>query len=53
MNGKGSAPRHCFSKQFKTNYDKIDWRGHRKQRHRRQSVIEKSRKGEEQHDQRD
>lgn len=25
-NGKGDSPRNCFSKQFKTNYDEIDWR---------------------------
>jgi hypothetical protein len=25
MNGKGDAPRNCFSKQFKDNYDSIDW----------------------------
>lgn len=24
--GKGDKPRNCFSKQFKKNYDKIDWR---------------------------
>ena len=35
MNGKGSAPRNCFSKQFKANYEGIDWgkspvRGHYK-----------------------
>lgn len=23
--GKGDTPRNCFSKQFKTNYDKINW----------------------------
>ena len=23
--GKGSKPRNCFSKQFQTNYDDIDW----------------------------
>jgi hypothetical protein len=25
MNGKGSKPRNCFSKRFKTNYDEISW----------------------------
>ncbi len=25
MNGKGSSPRSCFSKQFKDNYDLINW----------------------------
>lgn len=25
MNGKGSKPRNCFSKQFKDNYDGINW----------------------------
>lgn len=25
MNGKGSSPRNCFSKQFKQNYDEINW----------------------------
>lgn len=24
-NGKGDSPRNCFSKQFKSNYDEIDW----------------------------
>ncbi len=23
--GKGDRPRNCFSKQFKDNYDNIDW----------------------------
>lgn len=23
--GKGSKPRNCFSKEFKNNYDSIDW----------------------------
>lgn len=23
--GKGDAPRNCFSKKFKENYDQIDW----------------------------
>jgi hypothetical protein len=23
--GKGSKPRNCFSKDFKDNYDQIDW----------------------------
>lgn len=25
MAGKGSKPRNCFSKEFKTNFDKINW----------------------------
>ena len=25
MNGKGDNPRNCFSKQFRDNYDSIDW----------------------------
>ncbi len=25
MNGKGSSPRNCFSKEFKSNYDEIKW----------------------------
>ena len=25
MNGKGSKPRNCLSKRFKTNFDLIDW----------------------------
>lgn len=25
MAGKGSKPRSCFSKQFKSNYDQINW----------------------------
>ena len=33
MNGKGSAPRNCFSQSFQANYEGIDWgtspvRGH-------------------------
>ena len=28
-NGKGDSPRNCFSKQFKDNYDSINW-GHAK-----------------------
>lgn len=26
MNGKGSKPRNCFSKDFKSNYDLINWK---------------------------
>lgn len=26
MNGKGSKPRNCFSKQYKENFDQIEWR---------------------------
>jgi len=26
MNGKGSRPRNCFSKQFKDNYSNINWK---------------------------
>ena len=26
MNGKGSKPRNCFSKEFKMNYDNITWK---------------------------
>lgn len=29
MSGKGDSPRNCFSKQFKNNYDEINW-GHEK-----------------------
>ena len=25
MNGKGDKPRNCFSKTYKSNYDKINW----------------------------
>jgi len=25
MNGKGDVPRNCFSKQFKDNYETINW----------------------------
>jgi hypothetical protein len=25
MNGKGDKPRNCFSKQFKNNYEEINW----------------------------
>lgn len=27
--GKGDAPRNCFSKEFKDNYDLIDWSAHK------------------------
>ena len=27
--GKGDAPRNCFSKKFKDNYDEIDWNHHK------------------------
>lgn len=26
MNGKGDTPRNCFTKQYKNNYDQIDWK---------------------------
>lgn len=26
MNGKGDKPRNCFSKQYKTNFEQIDWK---------------------------
>ncbi len=26
MNGKGDSPRNCFSKEYRDNYDKIDFR---------------------------
>jgi hypothetical protein len=26
MNGKGDSPRNCFSKEYKKNYDAIDWK---------------------------
>tara|TARA_R110000787_G_scaffold39265_6_gene98610 strand:- start:967 stop:1116 length:150 start_codon:yes stop_codon:yes gene_type:complete len=25
MNGKGDSPRNCFSKNYKDNYDQIEW----------------------------
>jgi hypothetical protein len=28
--GKGDAPRNCFSKQFKQNYNKINWKSNDK-----------------------
>lgn len=28
--GKGDRPRNCFSKQFKCNYEKIDWHRNKK-----------------------
>lgn len=31
--GKGSKPRNCFSKDFKNNYDSIDWKKKDKQCH--------------------
>lgn len=29
--GKGDKPRNCFSKQFKDNYDLIDWNSKKKE----------------------
>lgn len=26
QNGKGDSPRNCFSKEFKENYDQIQWK---------------------------
>jgi hypothetical protein len=26
QNGKGDAPRNCFSQEFRDNHDSIDWR---------------------------
>jgi len=34
--GKGDKPRNCFSKQFKDNYDLIDW-PHKKQKNKKTS----------------
>jgi hypothetical protein len=25
MNGKGDSPRNCFSKEYKSNFDEINW----------------------------
>jgi len=30
MNGKGSAPRNCFSEQFRSNYESINWKKKKK-----------------------
>jgi flagellar hook-basal body complex protein FliE len=38
--GKGDKPRNCFSKQFKTNFDQIDWKQKKKS-----EVQEKTFKG--------
>lgn len=32
MAGKGDKPRNCFSKQFKANYDLIDWSNKKKEK---------------------
>jgi len=32
--GKGDKPRNCFSKQYKTNYEKINWKNKKKQLHK-------------------
>ena len=37
MNGKGSSPRNCFSKQFKNNYDLIKW-NHKKKKTKRKRI---------------
>lgn len=28
--GKGDSPRNCFSKEYKDNYDLIDWSAHKR-----------------------
>jgi hypothetical protein len=38
MNGKGSAPRNCFSPDFRQNYDGIQWRK-RERRSRRGGIV--------------
>ena len=38
MNGKGDNPRSCYSKQFKTNYDQIDWRSNDTKTQRQSNV---------------
>lgn len=38
MAGKGDKPRHCFSKKFKENFDKINWKKQSK------SLVEKTTK---------
>jgi hypothetical protein len=38
MNGKGSAPRNCFSQDFRQNYDGIQWRK-RERRSRRGGIV--------------
>jgi len=38
MNGKGDNPRNCYSKQFKTNYDQIEWRSNEIKTQRQSNV---------------
>ena len=38
MNGKGDSPRNCYSKQFKNNYDQIEWRSNEIKTQRQSSV---------------
>lgn len=38
MNGKGDSPRNCYSKQFKNNYDQIEWRSNETKTQRQGSV---------------
>ena len=40
MNGKGDAPRNCFSKQFKENYDSINWHHDKNTNRKKQKYIE-------------
>lgn len=46
MAGKGSKPRNCFTKEFKDNYDRIDWKLQRKShgRHERTERWERQEK---------
>ena len=38
--GKGSSPRNCFSREFRDNFDDIDWSADRKEPIERQNTIE-------------
>lgn len=39
--GKGSNPRNCFSRQFKQNFDRIDWKMRRTSKETRKRKEQK------------
>jgi hypothetical protein len=44
MAGKGDRPRSCFSSQFKSNYDTINWSDRKKKKDRPAEQIKKGKK---------
>jgi hypothetical protein len=41
MNGKGDSPRNCFSKEYKKNYDSIDWGNGKKEIKKKKKLCPK------------